>query len=185
MSKKTSILFVTALLLGGLVFVDNSALFRSESSIESVPGQTIFRDRLYALRRILGAEAKINHSYRSLAVPYAMQMAELYTFSDGDEFHPQAFTETAIRQLLTPLRGVTIKRLTAGEPRDLGSGVYSVSSAIDLQAITHQGALESIMTLGRTEGGLVWEELDVLADPGKQTIRIMGELLSVAVRSAE
>ena len=35
------------------------------------------------------------------------------------------------------------------------------------------------------ERGLVWEELDLLADPGKKTVRIMGQLLSVAVRSAE
>ena len=189
LNKRNAWLLLVVLVLGVLVFLDNYPLTESAPDTktadrgESERGD--FAERMRVLQRVLKAEGDIKGAYQSLAVDYATSMAGMATFYLGEDRPPKQVAGQAIRQLIEPLKGVSIRNLTFGEPRERGSGIHLVSSSIELEALTHEGAIESLMQLGQPAHGLVWEEFDLQADVEKQKVRITGQLLAVVVRSAE
>lgn len=188
MNRKNIILLAIALALGVLVFLDNYQGFETEPDADTaapVAEEEGFSERLHSLQRVLNAEGDIQSAYQALALSYATNMAELATFYEGDDAQPRRVAGEAVRQLLEPLRGVSVRHLTFGEPRGRGRGVFTVSVTVELEALTHQGAIESVMVLGQPRRGLVWEEFDLQADPEQKKIQIDGRLLAVVVQSAE
>lgn len=194
MNRKTLILLLVALLLGALVYFDNQDLGDDEAptvsqapiarGVDVAEGER-FRQQILGYQRVLGAKEQINDTYQSLAFSYAIAMSDLETFDEGDGLEPKAIAGKAVRNLLAGLPGVTVKRLTLGTPRVQGEGVFTVSVTVELEGLTHQGALGSLMTLGQRTKGLVWEDFDLRAYPDERKINLSGRLLAVVVKSAE
>ena len=187
MNRKSLVLLMIALALGMLVFLDNYEGFETEpdGDVFPVAEEEGFRERMRSLQRVLEAEGDIQSAYQDLAVSYATNMAERATFYEGGDARPKRVAGDAVRRLLEPLQGVSVRHQTFGEPRKRGNGVFTVSVDIELEALTHQGAIESVMVLGQPRRGLVWQELDLQADPERQKVNIKGQLLAVIVQSAE
>lgn len=194
MNRKTLTLLLVALLLGALVYYDNQDWGGEESSMSATPpaagGEGVvdgerFRQQVLGYQRILGAKQQINDTYNALAFSYAVVMADLETFVDGDTLEPKAIAGKAVKVLLGGLTGVTVKRLTFGTPRARGEGVFSVSVAVELEGLTHQGAIGSLMALGQPSKGLVWESFDLRAYPDEQKINLSGKLQAIIVQAAE
>jgi len=194
LDRKTLILLFVALLLGALVYYDNHDWRSEEDSMNAaapaaqetdVADGERFRRQILDYQRVLGAKEEINDTYNSLAFSYAVAMADLETFVESDTLEPKAIAGKAVKELLRGLAGVTVKRLTLGTPRAQGEGVFTVSVAVELEVLNHQGAIGSLIALGQPAKGLLWETFDLRAYPDERKINLSGKLLAVVVKAAE
>lgn len=173
------------LLLAVAVYLDDYQVEQSAEEQSSVAIDASIDDqRVTTMQRFVMEKDRIETAYQNLAVDYAVHMAELATFSTQSQA-PADVIMDLIRQRVAREDGVTIKRMSAGEVRNQGEGVHKISTSIELESLTHQGAIHALMGLGVPSEGLAWESFSLHADADKHKVNISGRILGVVIEAAE
>jgi hypothetical protein len=189
--RKRLFLLVILVLLAVLVVLDYSDieigmadLWSGRPERAAPASRAVVEDRLRALQRAVSAREDIERTYGEVAVRYASRVAELDTlmFDDRD---PRRAALDLLNRRLGAIRHLRVNQVTAEEPRAQGEGISLVSLAVELEAPTHEAAMQALLGLSRPDRGYAWEDLDVEADAEAKRVRISGKVLTVMIQAAE
>lgn len=191
MDRKRLFLLVVLASLAVLVVLDNSDIDinisdlwsgRPDSAAPASPA--VVEDRLRALQRAVSTREDIERTYGEVAVRYASRVAELDTLM-LEERDPRRAALDLLNRRLAAVRHLTVKQVTAEEPRSQGEGISLVSLAVKLEAPTHEAAMQALLGLSRPNRGYAWEDLDLEADAEAKRVRISGKVLTLMIQAAE
>lgn len=185
--KRTAVLLGISLVLGALLVWDTrtGGVGKAGGELQADGG---LEDKTAMLRRKLRESKSLRHSraaiesgYQQLAPGYVENAARLLTLhTQGND--PKKVAEETIRDIAA---GVDITRLLVGEVRQVGDGVRRISASLQIDSTDSAAFMKTLWVLGNPSYGMVWDELNIIADPQEARLSLVGKLDLLVVEAAE
>lgn len=193
--KKNITLVIVVVILAIAVFldespdgVDNEGVITSNNNKQSdTLGDFISKDVYQAKfkknQQILASKEVIRKAYATIAIPYALAMAELQTFKYDVEINRDD-AEKLIQKLLPDDGSVIIEQLTINN-EVIENNSYQYMAMIKLKIYTHQSALKVLEALGQYKNGTIWDSYSLLAHHKKHFFTLSGHLRILFIKAVE
>jgi len=194
--KKNILLVSIVVILAIAVFFDystdetnNAGLPHSKPDTQKTPSpigfipKNIYEAKLKRNQQIIDSEDVIHKAYASIAIPYAMAMAEFETFKYDTVFKDND-AEQLIRSLL-PDDGSVITESLSINNKVIENNTYQYLAMLKLKIYTHESALSVLESLGQYKNGVTWNSFSLQAHHKKNFFTLSGQLNVLFIKAVE
>lgn len=193
---RTYLLVGVALLLGGLIYLDQSggpadhAASRSDDS-PAASGSAAgarkragndLQSRLEEMRQVVAQRPEIEGRYQKIGFAYAESMASLIGYNEDGKVDDESL-RAAISRVLP--ESVKLEELLVGASSPGRGGSQIVPLNVSLSSTDSQALLAVVMQLGDAASGSLWQDLSIKADPERREVRLDGTLSLLVMGPAE
>ena len=162
--------------------------FSKESAAVKAPEEQWINKKLYArqmqhYKQLIASKKQIHAAYANIALPYAMQMAELGTFHRSKSMNKKQ-VQQYIKKMLPGDGSINLEKIKIENNKQVdGNQIFIVS--IKLKSYTHQSLFNLLNQWGNFHNGLIWENFSVIVDNKQHFSSLTGRLRITFIRSIE
>lgn len=139
--------------------------------------------RLQRLREVSLSADKINAAYGKAAPAYAEVVAPLQTLIPNGA-DPRKALDGMLRESAKRW-GTEVTSLVIGEASMRGPGISQVRATIGVRSADADGLMRFLWMVGDPAAGMVWQDLNLVADARARRLELTGEVLALFVVLAE
>ena len=155
----------------------------NKTSDEQWINKKLYARQLQRNKQIIASKKQIHEAYANIALPYAMQMAELRTFH-RDQAVSEEQVIKYVEKMLPGDGSIKLEKLSIDKKQQTdGNQIFTAS--VKLKSYTHQSVFSLLNQWGNFHKVLGWEDFYVFVDRKQHQISLTGHLSIIFIRSIE